>query len=152
MEESLDHVIPGMVQFFVHGKDREGSACGAQKSMAIVAKIHEQGAHLIGGNGAVRLSQKFFCIAVRQLECETKRERRPSPFDQFQAERAYLAPEGQTAVSQKFLFLCMKVRRMESPVDMERGEGCNVPFQQKKMVRRFRLKKLFHKSFDISDL
>ena len=42
-----DHVIPGMVQFFVQSKDRKRRSCGAGERMPVITKIYEQTADLL---------------------------------------------------------------------------------------------------------
>ena len=38
-----DHVIPGMVQFFVQSKDSKRRTCGAGEHMPVITKIYDRG-------------------------------------------------------------------------------------------------------------
>ena len=84
-----DHVIPGMVQFFVQSKDRKRRSCGAGERMPVITKIHEQTADLLRWKINPCLGKQTDYIGSGQLKGEMKGEGRLLTLDEFKAERAF---------------------------------------------------------------
>ena len=131
----LDHVIPGVVQFFVHGEDSQGGAGGALQGTSVVAQIDEQPPHPIRWGLDSGLDKQLPDIIGRQLEGESEGQGRLFPFHQFKTERAYFSPEGKRTVCKLLLFFCGEEGFLKKPVDVESVECGDCSFQKKKTVK-----------------
>lgn len=88
-EKKLYHIVPGLPQGFVHGKNVAGNPGGAYKLLVLVFQVQVHAGNLLRRKTAVYGGNSAFLVLTGELEHKVEGGGRPFSLDNVKADRAH---------------------------------------------------------------